>query len=190
MRTRKKVLGLIPMMILWAMACVIGWSWVFTFLTDTDAAHKVTLFVDAEVPGETELASALEKNLPEGIRMVKVHPFSYALMDDSELRAADLYILRESQMETYRDWLRPLPKNMPYAETALRMDGAAWGLPAYLCDESCVAVAGSCIRYSMPGKEKEAFYLCFGKHSLHMAGNEGAVDDAAVTVALELLALR
>ena len=190
MKTRKKVLGLIPMLIVWAMACVIGWSWVFLFLTDTDAAHKVTLFVDAEVPGETELAAALEKNLPEGIRMVKVHPFSYALMDDSELRAADLYIIREAEFETYRDWLRPLPENMPYQETAMRRDGVAWGLPAFLTGGSCVAVAGSSILYQNALKKEEPFYLFFGKHSLHLEGNEGAVDDAAVNIACQLLALR
>ena len=74
----KKIGQLIPLLGVWLLVAVIFGSFVFYQITDTDPAHKLTLYVDGEVRNEAQLAALLEKELPEPIRMVQVHPFSYA----------------------------------------------------------------------------------------------------------------
>ena len=66
MKTVKKILSLLPALILWAMISVLLWGSVFVRITDTDRAHKITLCVDAAVPGETELALLLEEKAEGG----------------------------------------------------------------------------------------------------------------------------
>ena len=87
MKPMKRLWNLIPAMILWGMLSVFLWGWIFIFLTDTQPENKLTLFVDTAVPDATGLAVRLEENaLSDEIRMVKVHPFTYAMLDSEPLR--------------------------------------------------------------------------------------------------------
>ena len=136
------------LIVLVLLVAVIFGSFVFYQITDTDPAHKLTLYVDGEVRNEAQLAALLEKELPEPIRMVQVHPFSYAMFGSDALRAADLYIVPDSEKEQYADWFAP-------GEEALTV-----------CDPGgTVSVAGSWILYA-PG---ETYRLYIGAYSPHLS---------------------
>ena len=159
----KKIGQLIPLLGVWLLVAVIFGSFVFYQITDTDPAHKLTLYVDGEVRNEAQLAALLEKELPEPIRMVQVHPFSYAMFGSDALRAADLYIVPDSEKEQYADWFAP-------GEEALTV-----------CDPGgAVSVAGSWILYT-PG---ETYRLYIGAYSPHLSDGL-ARRGAEVLMALE-----
>ena len=186
MRTCKKLLSLLPALLLWLMLCVFLWGFVFNRLTDTGRAQKLTLCVDTEVPGATELAVWLEEALAGAVRMVKVRPFSYAMFDSATLTQADLFLVPAADAETYRDWFRPLPQELWGAAEELRIDGEPWGLLAHDPARGPGASAAY-IDYAKAEGGDAPFYLLFGRQSLHVAGNEGAVDNLAVTAARLLL---
>ena len=185
----RKFLSLIPLLILWLMLSVLVWGFVFTRITDTDPTHKLTLFVDSEVTDATGLASKLEESLDGNIRMVKVHPFNYAMLDGGPLRAADLFIIRADHMETYREWLAPLTEEMRGSEAEFVLDGESWGLLAY-DSKAQSGIASNYINYLPPGEPEESYYLCFGNQSVHIIKQPNAVDNAAVDAAKLLLNLR
>ncbi len=175
----KKLLSLVPALVLWLMLSVLVWGFVFTRIMDTDAAHKLTLFVDAEVTDGTALAVRLEEELGGNIRMVKARPFSYAMLDGAQLQAADLFIIRADHMETYGGWLAPLPEEARGIGREYIRDGAAWGILAYDAETRSGIASGS-INYQPPGEPESDYYLCFGRQSLHVPGNPDAVDNAAL----------
>ena len=144
----KKIGRLIPLLGIWLLVAVIFGSFVFYRITDTDPAHKLTLYVDGEVRDEAQLAARLEKGLPEPIRLVQVHPFTYAMFGSDALRAADLYIVPDSEKEQFADWFAP-------GEEVLTV-----------CDpDGIVSVADSWVLYT-PG---ETYRLYIGAHSPHLA---------------------
>ena len=182
MRKIRRFTALIPAMILWLMFSVLLWGFVFTRITDTAREYKITLFVDAQVPGATEMAEILEARIGGNIRMVKVCPFMYAMLDGTELTQADLFIVPLSHVETYKEWFDPLPEEMRGMSEELTADGEIRGLRVFSA-ETGRGAAGAYIDYVPSGEEKEDFYLLFGSQSLHVPGHEGAVDDAALTAA-------
>ena len=186
MRTVRRLWALLPALVLWAFLSVMVWGFVFGRITDTDAAHKVTLYCDAAVPGDRALAVALEKALTGDNKMVQVHPFSYAMFDSDAIRSADLYIIRVPLAEDYLNWVRPLPEGMA-GENAYMIDGVAWGIPVYDVSEGLI-VGGEYIDYAASGDQ--VYCLFFGAKGLHVSGNEGAVDDAAKGIAEALLQMR
>lgn len=119
--------------VLWLVLSAVIWMFVFGFVTDTSPDKKVTLFVDAPVE-DTALAYELEKDLPEGIRMVKVHPFSYAMFDDSNITTADLFIIPESEYELYASAFTD-PEGIPVWDSAAHQ-GAAGQFISYP-EEDC-----------------------------------------------------
>ncbi|MBR3019925.1 MAG: hypothetical protein IKH57_23095 [Clostridia bacterium] len=182
----RKFLSLIPALIIWLMLSALVWGFVFTRITDTDPAHKLTLFIDAQVTDATTLAVQLEEHLGGNIRMVKVHPFTYAMLDGEQLKAADLYIIRADRMETYREWLLPLPED--FGEAVYAADGESWGVLAYDA-ENKAGIASGYINYLPPGEPEENYYLCFGLKTSHVQTQENAVDNAAIDAAKLLLSL-
>ena len=182
--------SLLPGLMLWAMFSLLLWCWIFSLITDAVPARKVVLYVDGAVSSPVELAVRLEEDLPDGIRMVQVRPFSYAMMDGESIRRADLFILPEGDLETYRDWFAPLPDAFGRtAEDLTAPDGVPLGVPVY-DGESRLSVADTFILYTASGAPGQRWYLCFGNQSLHTPGNPDAVDSAAVSVAESLLRLR
>lgn len=185
MKKVKRFLALLPALILWLMFSILLWGFVFTRITDTAAEKKLVLCVDAPVPGATDLAVALEAYADEGIRMVKVHPFTYAMMNGDALRSADLYIVKESDIPQYRDWFLPLPQAFD-GRPVYSMEGEAYGVLVYDAKKQTGA-AQAYIDYIQPSETPENCYLLFGKNSVHVSTNENAVDNAAVHLAEALL---
>ncbi len=144
----------------WAIVAAIFTGWIFTNVTDTKAAKKVEIFVNAYEMENMELRLELEENLPEGIRMIKVHRFTEALFGDRTFLNADIYIVRASDVEELRDAFSGEGIKVYDAETG---SGAADGY----------------ISYWVPGAESEDYYLFYGINSLHT----GKQDTAAFYVA-------
>ena len=154
----KKLLHLLPLMVMWAMLCAMFWGWIFTYLTDTDPQHKLTLYVHAQVTDGTTLAAALEEAVTEeSIRMAQVRPFTYAMMSSEGLRGADLYLVPEEDTEEFGEW---------FLTEALALTG---GENPYLGLE-----------------EGKTYRLYYGKASLHAPGAENALDTAAEQAVLAL----
>ena len=178
MKSGRNIMRLIPLMLALLTLNVLFGTAVFSWITDTDPAHKLTLFVDAETRNEDELAAMLEEaGLPDAIRMVRVHPFSYAMFDSSRLRTADLYILPVSDLSEYGEWLAPLPGELRSASETFFRGTEAVGIridPA----------AENWIEYHRAEEDSEAFCLCFGSRSVH--GEDGA----ALALARALLAMQ
>ena len=85
------------------------------------------------------------------IRMVRIHPFSYMMFGEEELKTADLYILPDSHMAQYRDWL------VPGNEGILMFDPA-----------SGAVVAGNVFLYTESGDVPEPYRLYIGANSPHL----------------------
>ena len=192
MKKLKRFFDLVPALILWLMLSVFLWGWIFTFLTDTKPANKLSLFVDATVTDGTGLAVKLEETLlDDTIHMVKVHPFTYAMLDSEPLRQADVYLVRASHVEEYREWFAPLPERFAdamrvEADGILTLDGTAYGIRIWNGQEGS-GIAQSYIDYHDPALPDEDVYLIFGRASLHLTGNENGLDDKAVQLAETLL---
>ena len=122
-------------------------SFVFYQITDTVPAGKLMLYIDGEVQNEAQLAARLEKGLPSPIRMVQVHPFSYAMFGSDALRNADLYIVPDSDREQFADWFAP------GEESAIVHD-----------PETGVSVADAWILYT----PEETYRLYLGAGSAHL----------------------
>lgn len=90
--------------VLWAMLAAVFTGFIFNQITDAAPADKIVIYADCEVQNAPELAERMEKQLEGKIRMVKIHPFSYAMFDSNRLKQADLYIVPDSHREKYGKW--------------------------------------------------------------------------------------
>lgn len=91
--------------LLWAALAMIFTGFVFNQITDAAPADKIVIYADCELQNAPELAEKLEQALDGSVRMVKIHPFTYAMFDSVRLKQADLYIIPDSHLADYRDWL-------------------------------------------------------------------------------------
>lgn len=163
-----KLLSQVPLYLICLILCTFFWSWVFTRVNDAPVEEKVTVFVDACGLRDVDLAVELETGLPGGIRKIKVHPVSYVMMDGKDLQTADIFLLRASSLETYRDYLAP-------GEGILAYDAAAG-----------TGAATEYIQYAPEGLAGEDCYLYYGSGSVHT----GSLDNAALEVAEHLMRLK
>ena len=188
MRTVKRILYLVPLLLLWLVMCVMVWGSVFSRLTDAPADRKLTVYIDAGVRNGTVLAAALEENAEGSVRMVKVHPFDYAMFNVETIALADLYIGPEADADTYRDWFAPLPWQLEGAGEILYRDGVPLGVKIYdgLTGEGSLK---DYVAYPPAGTGGD-WYLFLGAASRHLEGNEGAADNEAVPAALMILKLK
>ena len=136
--------------VLWAMMAVLLTGFVFNQITDTAPVNKIVLYADCEVQDAPALAERLEKELGGAVRMVKIHPFSYAMFDSAKLKQADLFIVPDSHAAEYGEW---------FAEE----EGLAVYDPA-----AGTAVAPDVFLYSREGAPEEVFRLYRGKASVHL----------------------
>ena len=184
----RRILSRLHEYILWLLLSMVFWGWIFTMLTDTSPEKKITVFIDAPCEDRV-LTLELEKTMPEGIRMVRVHPFTYAMFDEKELTGADLFVVPASRASEYRESFLS-PSREALADLGTPWQGEADG-PAGLViynGETGTGAAESCIGYEAeaPGED---WILFFGVKSLHAARFTGEGDDAALTTARTLLAL-
>ena len=185
MRVLRNVFSQLHEYVLWLLLSTVLWGWIFaSFVTDTKAEKKVVIYLDAVQCADTELAAALEERMPDGLRMIQAHPFSYAMFDTNALMNADLYIVPGSRAEEYLESFVPLmglPSDLggPY----WTHEGVSYGLR--LCD----AADGTYFVCNDPGEPAEDCYLFFGVNGLHAASLTGTGDDAALEVCRALFAL-
>lgn len=185
MKTVKRVLSLVPLLLLWLVLCVLVWGTVFTRITDTKPENKIVLWVNANVPRATELAVRLEEGLSGRIGMVQVRPFGYNLMGEIAMKDGDLYIVRAADVDTYLDWFAPLPGELQ-DESTLSRESVPLGVTAYSARDR-FGIAEEYIEYEAPTDDAQNYYLIFGKNSLHNPDAENAVDGLAVDAAKLLL---
>lgn len=189
MKKLKRILSMVPPLALWAMLCVLVWGFVFIQITDTAAENKLVLCIDTEVPGDTALASVLEEELGDRLKMVQVKPFTYAMFDGETLTKADLFIVRCSHMEAYRDWFAPLPEMFREEASLYTLAGVPLGVRAYDAKEGR-GITTEYIKYLVPGEPQEDYYLVFGAASRHNGEMENAADDLAADAARLLLKMQ
>lgn len=178
----KRILSQLHRYVILAMASFIFWAWIFTLLTNTVPAKKIVIFSDIPQLDESALSAELEKNLPDGIRMIQVHPFSYAMFDTSEPMSADLYILSGEDIGILLDQLCLIPAEAD----GFVSDGTLYGYLLHAADGSFTRL-GTFGSYVVPGEEEDDYYLCFNKDSLHLGLWNGSADDAAIVIADRIL---
>ena len=164
MRILKNILSQLHSFILWLLMSALVWGYVFTFVTDTSADKKVTVYCKVPEVQDTALAAALEKQMPEGLRMIKVHSFDYVMFDVESFYQGDIFILPASDIEEYAGILAPV--------------GGDQGIKVY-DSASGEGAATAYIRYA-----DEDYYLFLGADSVH------SDDGRALEVALTLLGLK
>lgn len=148
-----------PGAVIWTMVAVMLTGFVFTRITDTDPAHKITIYADCKIHNAAELAEKLEKGMDGAVKMVKVHPFSFALFGSEQLKSADLYIVPDSRKNDYSEWLG-------------EDTGKVMADP-----DSGISVAGEYFRYNEGEKEPSVFRLYNGLKSVH--AEDGLAEKAA-----------
>ncbi len=108
MRVLKNILSQLHSFLLWALASVLLWAWIFGLATDTSFDKKVMIFCHVPAVQEVELTTELEKDLPEGIKMVQVHPFDYVMFDTVSITRADILIIPAIDVAEMGDEIVPL----------------------------------------------------------------------------------
>ena len=99
MRAVKNILSQLHTFVLWLLASAIFWGWIFTFVTDTSVEKKITVYCEVPQMEDRLLAAALEEDMPEGLRMIKVHPFSYVMFDMESIGKGDIFIIPAADRE-------------------------------------------------------------------------------------------
>ena len=163
-RILRQLLSLFPALVLWVMAVLMFGGFVFNQITDTAPRNKIVVYADCELRNAPELAEKLEQALDGKVRMVKIHPFSYAMFDTARISRGDLYLVPDSHREEYRDWFAP------GEEGTVLFDPAAG-----------VAAAEAYFLYVPEGGVPETYRLYTGGASVHL-------EDGLARRAAELLA--
>ena len=163
MRFLKNVFSQLHTFVLWLLMSALFWGWIFTMVTDTTPDKKLTVYCQVPALEDTALAVKLEEEKPEGLRMVKVHSFSYVMFNTDDFYQADIFILPASEIETYAELLGPV--------------GERRGVKVYDA-ETGAGIALEYIRYP-----EEDCYLFLGTGSAHLE------DGKALAMAETLLAL-
>ena len=175
---------------MWLLLSAVFWGWIFSsFVSDTAPEKKITIYIDAPQVADTALDVALEEHLPPGIRMVRAHPFSYAVFDTDALLGADIFIVPASHAAEYIDSFSPLRGVLlTDPEERWEHNGVAYGLRVYDAD-ACLGSGEEYIDYAVPGQAPEDYYLFFGTGSLHAASLTGNGDDAAIEISRVFLSM-
>lgn len=163
MKTLKNIVSQLHTFVLWLLASAIFWGWIFTFVTDTSPEKKITVYCHVPAVQDVALAAALEKQMPEGLKMIKVHSFDYVMFNTESIKQGDIFIIPASEIETFAEDLAPVG------------------------DEQCVkvydAITGEGIAKNYIQYADEDFYLFLGAGSSHLE------DGKALEMAAELLTL-
>ena len=204
MRLIKGFFSNIHRYLFWLVISCLLWAWIYSLITDAPRAKKVVVYTNTPAVSDKELALELEKELPDGIRMIQVHPFSYSAFNTGAPDAADIYILSEEDIGNNIDMLSPVA---PRSEKDLIIDGSCYGWLIFDA-ESGLGAADSFIGYlpedavpegAVPTEDPEApeavpetpenYYICFNKTSPHLGEFNDSADSAALLIAERLLQL-
>ncbi len=163
MRFLKNVFSQLHTFVLWLLASALFWGWIFTIVTDTSPEKKVTVYCRVPAIQDTALAAALEEDMPEGLRMIKVHSFEYVMFGTDEFDRGDVFIV-------------PASEEADFVKDLLPVEG---GQPAKVYDAA--AGEGAATEYIQYGDED--YYMYLGSGSVHLE------DGAALAVARAILAM-
>ncbi|MBQ9890263.1 MAG: hypothetical protein IJM39_02530 [Firmicutes bacterium] len=143
------------MYIIWILLSAVLVSFLFNLATDTSRAKKVTVYVDAPDVASAQVETRLNADLPEGIKMTKVHTFSYHTFGMGNLGADDIYLVKEENTEQYAEGFAPLEGYYQFRsiDHYWVKDGVVYGV--------------------LMEFEGEEYYLFFGKDCVH-PGKDGA----------------
>ena len=164
MRVLKNIFSHLHFFVLWAVLSAMLWAWIFTLVTDTSPDKKVTVYCHVPELQDTALAVALEENMPEGLRMIKVHSFDYVMFDMESINNGDIFIIPASEADAFAENLLPVGE-----ENGVKVYDSASG----------TGIAAEYIGYA-----DEDFYLFLGAGSAHLE------DGKALAVAEALLAIK
>jgi len=160
----------LPAAFLWALAVLIGVGFLFTRITDAAPADKIVIYAHCDLKEAPELARKMELQLGGAVRMVKIHPFSYALFGSQQLKTADLYLLPDFRLQEFGDWFAPLPGGGEDRLCLYDPEGAPSPVGKYFS-----------FAETAPG---ERWWICFGAASPHR--EDGVARRAAeILLALE-----
>ncbi len=161
MRFLKNVFSQLHSFVLWALLSAIFVGWIFTFVTDTSPEKKVEIYCYVPELRDTDLAVELERDMPEGLRMIRVHTFTYVMMNVDLVENGDIYILPESVIGEYEELLAD-------RDAGIKVYDAAAG-------------KGAASQYI--GYEEEDYYLFIGANSPHLEdGKAQAVAEALMGI--------
>ena len=163
MKVLKNIFSRFHVFLLWLLASVMFWSWIFTMVTDTSPGKKVTVYCHVPAVQDTALAVALEEHIPAGLKMIKVHSFDYVMFDEESIVNGDVFIIPASEIELFAGDLAPV--------------GEEQGVKVYEVSTGA-GIAMDYIQYA-----DEDFYLFLGAGSAHLE------DGKALEVAMQILAM-
>ncbi|MCR5809219.1 MAG: hypothetical protein K6G56_06610 [Clostridiales bacterium] len=185
----KRILSQLHRYVVWALVSALICGFVFFRVTDAKKEKKITIY--ARVPSVSceELSLELEKNKPEGIKLINVHHFSYDLFGMDVFESGDVFIISKSDAELYRANLCEIAGR---GENDLIIDGKVCGWLFYDAESrSCPASSYFDFTfYEGDGYANEDYYICFNKDSVHIGDINGSADDAAIQTAEHLLSLK
>ena len=146
----------------------------FNCVTDTSASKKVTVFIDVEKLSEAELEVQLNKDLPAGIKMTKVHSFTYSVFGMNEVGNDDIYIVKESDIERFIEGFAPLDGFLDVRDDrpVYSSGGTVYGI-LYRPDEAQMGPIFDRDYKLIEWDPSASYYLFFGKNGLHQ-GRDGA----------------
>ncbi len=190
MKTVKQIFAHFSTYVIWLLLSVFVWSWIFNMINDTSTFHKVSMYIDCHECADLDLTLELEEDMPKGIKMVKVHPLSYVVFDESTMFMGDILILRESQMENYRPVLADITALSGRWTDRPRysQEDADYGIQVY-DGQTGEGILSDYVTFLHPGEEQENFYLVFLAESRHLGSLNGSKDDAAFQMADRLLTM-
>ena len=170
--------------ILWTLISVILWTWIYTLLFSAPPKKKVVLYADLPSIDDKSLSILLEEDLPEGIKRVPTNCFEDLMFDQTAILRGDLYLIPESDVETYLASFAPIDRAAFPGMMFYESDGEAYGI--LINDEATGLKVASRYIYYLPG---ERCWLFFNRDSQHLGSDDRATDGAAVTVAQHFLKL-
>ena len=179
MKFLKNILSQLHIYIAWIILSSLLWGWIFMLVTDTSAAKKITIFAEVDNMHETELTLLLEKDMPEKLKMIKVHKFSYAMFDSYTLTNADIYIVGKENAEKYIDSFVALKEEE--GVEYFYHDGVPYGIKIFDKETK----KGSATKYISYGDDD--YYLFFGVNSVHLGDVNGSADDLSFVIAENIM---
>ena len=193
MQVLKNIFSRFYIYILWALSAYVLWAFIFGLVTDTKPEKKVVLFADVTGIRDIDLASLLEESAEDPVRMVQVHPFSYAMFSEEAISGADIYIVGKKEAADYQEnfavlneeALSFLGKDRVYINEET---GEVTGVLIYDA-ASHKGCAEEYIPYEQSESGEEDYYLFFSASSKHLFTVKKSGDDEALRLAEKLLLL-
>ena len=111
--------------VLWTLLSAVFWAWIFTLLFSAPVKQKVVLYADLPYLDRNALSIELERDKPEGIRIVDTATFDDKMFNQIEVLDGDLYLIPDSEAEEYLASFAPIDRaDFPDA-TFFESDGEA-----------------------------------------------------------------